>query len=210
MKGMSRQIARALALGSALAVCAGSAQAHHAMGGALPSTFAEGFISGLAHPVIGLDHLAFLVAAGVAAGVAGLGVWMPVLFVAASVAGAIVHLQALDLPAVELAVGASVVLAGAILALGRLALGRAGWAGLFIVAGLFHGYAYGEAIVGAEPTPVAAYIAGLAIVQSAIGVAVALLAARRDWTVSALAPRLAGAAVFGIGLSALAGQLIPG
>jgi urease accessory protein len=32
--------------------------------------------------------------------------------------------------------------------------------------GLFHGYAFGEAVLGAEATPVIAYLAGLAIVQS--------------------------------------------
>ena len=84
------------------------------------------------------------------------------------------------------------------------------WLPIVAVAGIFHGYAYGESIVGAEPTALWAYLAGLALVQSAIGVGAALLAARNAWTMPALAPRLAGAAVFGIGISALAGQLIPG
>ena len=39
-----------------------SASAHHVMGGKIPTTFAEGFLSGLGHPVIGPDHLAFLLA----------------------------------------------------------------------------------------------------------------------------------------------------
>jgi urease accessory protein len=41
-------------------------------------------------------------------------------------------------------------------------------AGFFAIAGLVHGYAYGEAIVGAEPTPLAAYLAGYTVVQVAI------------------------------------------
>src|ERR1044071_6160591 len=49
-----------------------SASAHHVMGGKMPTTFAEGFLSGLGHPVIGPDHLAFLLAIGVAVGVGGL------------------------------------------------------------------------------------------------------------------------------------------
>ena len=36
------------------------AMAHHAMGGRMPANFFEGFISGLAHPIIGLDHFAFI------------------------------------------------------------------------------------------------------------------------------------------------------
>lgn len=190
------------------ALPATGAQAHHAMGGTLPSTGLEGFVSGLAHPVIGLDHLAFLLAAGLIAGAARLGPLMPLAFVAASMAGVAAHLLAWDLPAAELLVAFSVVGAGALVA-ARRTLGRLGAAALFAVAGLFHGYAYGESIVGAEETPLAAYLVGLALVQSAIAIGVAALVARRSWPVTALAPRLAGAVVLGIGLSALAGQLVP-
>jgi urease accessory protein len=35
-------------------------------------------------------------------------------------------------------------------------------------AGLAHGYAYGEAVIGAEATPLVAYLAGLALVQMAL------------------------------------------
>ena len=39
-----------------------SANAHHAMDSALPGNLLQGFVSGLAHPVIGLDHLLFVIA----------------------------------------------------------------------------------------------------------------------------------------------------
>ena len=38
--------------------------AHHVMGGKTPSTFREGILSGLGHPVIGIDHFAAVVAVG--------------------------------------------------------------------------------------------------------------------------------------------------
>ena len=206
---MTRQIPRLLALTAMLVTAATAAQAHHPLDGAMPTGFMEGLLSGLAHPVIGLDHLAFIVAAGVVAGAAGLGLWLPVLFVAVSILGVVVHLQAIDLPLAELVIAASVVLAGVLLARGKAA-GPGLWAVLVAVAGLFHGYAYGESIVGVEPTTLWAYLGGLAVVQSAIGVGAAMIVADRAWTVPAVAPRLVGAAVFGIGISALAGQLIPG
>jgi urease accessory protein len=184
--------------------------AHHAMGGQLPSTFAEGFLSGLGHPVIGLDHLAFIVAAGVVAGIAGLGLWMPVVFVVASILGVSIHLQEVNLPAVELLIALSVVVIGILLAGDWSKLGRGAWAAIFAAAGLLHGYAYGESIVGAEPAPLWAYLAGLAIIQSAIAVGMAALASRQEWTTSTLAPRLVGAVVLGIGIAALAGQVLPG
>ena len=196
------------ALGASfLMLLATPALAHHPMGGAIPSTLWEGFASGVGHPVIGIDHLAFIIAAGIVAAVAGLGVFAPVVFVVASLAGVGLHLALIDIPGVELIIALSVLLAGAMLAWNRSSLGGAVWMALFAIAGIFHGYAYGESIVGAEQSPLIAYFAGLALVQSLIGVAVAALASNRAWTRDALQPRLVGAAVFGVGVSAVAGQL---
>jgi urease accessory protein len=36
---------------------------------------------------------------------------------------------------------------------------------LAAIAGLFHGYAYGEAIVGAQMTPLVAYLLGFTLIQ---------------------------------------------
>ncbi len=38
-----------------------SARAHHPMGGQTPETFSQGLLSGFGHPIIGIDHLAFLI-----------------------------------------------------------------------------------------------------------------------------------------------------
>jgi urease accessory protein len=186
------------------------ASAHHVMGGKLPSTFGEGILSGFGHPVIGLDHLAFIVAAGIVAGIAGLGLWMPAVFVLASILGVVVHLQEIDLPAAEILIAASVVLIGFLLAGNLSRIGRGAWAAIFALAGLVHGYAFGESIVGAEPTPLYAYLLGLVLIQSAIGIGTAFVASRLAWAPATLAPRLAGAVVLGIGIAALAGQVLPG
>jgi urease accessory protein len=82
------------------------------------------------------------------------------------------------------------------------------WTGLFIVAGFFHGYAYGESIFGAERTPLAAYLIGLVAIQTVLTIGIAL-ATRMLWKAPALAPRLAGAAVGGVGLAALMTQIVP-
>ncbi len=73
---------------------------------------------------------------------------------------------------------------------------------------IFHGYAYGESIYGAEPTPLAAYLAGLVTVQTALVLGVAL-ASRTVWKLSGIAPRLAGAAICGVGFTVLVTQLVP-
>ena len=195
-----------LALAVVAVFASTSAQAHHVMGGRTPATFMEGLLSGLGHPVIGIDHLAFIVAMGVAVGVAGLNLALPALFIAASALGVGLHVQGVTLPGAELLVAISVLIAGSTLALGRALAGWT-WAALFALAGLFHGYAFGKSIFGAEPSPLAAYLIGLVIVQGAIATGIAML--MRGSEVAALKARLAGAAIAGIGLAVLAGQIIP-
>lgn len=194
---------------AALLAIAGPAEAHHAMGGALPDSLADGLVSGLAHPMIGLDHLAFIVAAGLVAALLG-SIWLPAVFVGASILGVVIHLLELDLPLAELVIAASVLAIGAFLASGRRRGEQGVWLAVFAFMGIFHGYAYGESIVGAEPTPLAAYLAGLAIVQTVVVVGIAAAASRWSWRADALQLRLAGAAVFGVGLTAVMGQLLPG
>ena len=186
-----------------------SASAHHVMGGKMPTTFAEGFLSGLGHPVIGPDHLAFLLAIGVAVGVGGLSLVLPLLFVVASAIGVTLHVNGVNLPGAEIVVAVSVLFAGFLIARGR-ALPVSLWAILFAAAGLFHGYAFGESIFGAERSPLHAYLLGLIIVQSVLTVGTALFVRRKASGVSAIAPRLAGAVIIGVGLATLIAQLIPG
>ena len=204
-----RLLRRAGLLAVAYCLVAAPAFAHHVMGGETPSTAIEGLLSGLGHPVIGPDHLAFLLALGVVVGVGGLNLALPALFVAAMAVGVVVHVNGIDLPAPELVVAASVLLAGVLIAVGR-ALPAAAWSVLFVVAGLFHGYAFGESIVGAESSPLAAYLVGLVISQSVLAVGTAFVTRRMGMGVSALAPRLVGAAIVAVGLATLVLQVVPG
>ena len=140
-------------------------QAHHPLDGRTPSNFIEGFLSGLGHPIIGLDHLAFVVAIGVLALLTPrLGLLLPIAFSLATALGTVVHLEGMDLPVPELIISISVLTIGLALAINRqfnllllIILGA--------IAGLFHGYAYGESIFGAEMTPLVAYLLGFAAIQ---------------------------------------------
>jgi urease accessory protein len=147
------------------------AWAHHVMGGKLPETFMQGLLSGFGHPVIGVDHLAAIVGIGILAALAGRSAAVVLAFSVAVIAGVGLHLSRIDLPASELFVGLTTLLIGALVILRQsMSAGRALL--LFALAGLVHGYALGESIVGAEPSPLVAYLLGLLIVQTAIGVAV--------------------------------------
>jgi urease accessory protein len=84
--------------------------------------------------------------------------------------------------------------------------------GLFVLAGLLHGYALGESIVGAEPAPLYAYLIGLAVMQSAIAqgaMAVVRILAHPTWG-DPTPVRLVGAGIAGIGLALTVAQLSPG
>jgi urease accessory protein len=191
------------------------ALAHHAMGGKLPNNFGEGLISGLAHPVIGIDHLAFVIAIGLLAALRNkLGIVMPIAFVTATAMGAIIHLQGTNLPAPELVIAASVLAMGIFLA-------RASqtnlWllTGLAAIAGIFHGYAYGESIFGAEMTTLGAYLLGFSLIQliiSAIafysGQAFLNRSAVKSPVKSPLTLRFAGFIICGVGFTFLANVIL--
>ncbi|MFO1162486.1 MAG: HupE/UreJ family protein [Reyranellaceae bacterium] len=144
--------------------------AHHVMGGKLPETFPQGMLSGLGHPVIGVDHLAAIIGVGILAALARRGVGPVLAFSVAMIAGVGLHLAKVDLPVSELLVGLSTIAIGGLVIL-RQSMRPAVAASLFAIAGLFHGYALGESIVGAEPAPLIAYLAGLLIIQTAIACA---------------------------------------
>lgn len=206
---MNRQLLRSGSTLALLTVSATPAFAHHLMGGRTPATFGEGILSGLGHPIIGLDHFAAVVAVGCLAAAHRAGPALVVGFILAMMAGVALHLQGASMPAAEIMVAFTVIALGAVMLRGQnLAIG-AGLT-LFALVGLVHGYALGESIYGAEPTPLYAYLLGLAVVQSAIALAamgIARSIARRSTDVSPV--RLVGAGIAGIGLAVLMQQLIP-
>ena len=180
------------------------ALAHHVMGGELPGTLWQGLLSGLGHPIIGIDHFAFIVGVGLTSYLAGRIVLLPLFFVAGTVLGCFVHLQDFDFPGSEAAIAFSLVVLAAIVGL-RTRIPVSVIAVLFAVAGILHGYAYGESIVGAEPAPLGAYVVGFALIQYGIavisGAALAMIVAR-DYLSETAAMRTAGVAIaFVAGLS---------
>ncbi len=192
----------ALALAGLLA--AGPAFAHHPTGGLAPQTFVDGLLSGLGHPVIGLDHLAALVGVGLLSARFARGLALPAVWIAFMAAGTGVHLAGVGLPYAEGLVTMTVVMIGLAAAL-RPTLALPAVVLLFAAGGLTHGHVLAEAIVGARTEALAAYLVGLVAVQAALATAVAL-AARRQGALDAPSARLrmAGALVAAAGLGVFA------
>jgi urease accessory protein len=184
------------------------AWAHHPMDGKLPQTFLQGLLSGFGHPVIGVDHLAAIVGVGILAALAGRSAAVVLAFSVAVIAGVGLHLSKVNLPAGELLVGLTTLLIGA-LVVARQSMGAGLAALLFAIAGLVHGYALGESIVGAEASPLVAYLLGLLIMQTAIGVVVyAAVRSLARWPARATGLTVAGVLVAlagGIATAAAAG-----
>jgi urease accessory protein len=126
---------------------------------------------------------------------------VPIAFVAATVAGTLYHLGAAALPLAEGVIALSVLLGGiaVLLKSNRSALVLAM---LFAAAGVFHGYAYGESIIGAEASPMLSYLFGFSVIQYVIIVtgvkAVELIAARSE-KLHAIAVRLGGVSTAAVG-----------
>ncbi len=170
----------------------------------MPTTFWHGLLSGLGHPVIGLDHLAAVIAVGCLAATQPKGALLAAGYVIATVVGATAHIGEATVPNAEIFVALSVVALGLIV-FRKAPLRRDLALALFAAVGLINGYALGESIAGAERTPILAYFIGLAVIQTAIALAVMfgvrMLTDRAS--VQLLAVRVIGAFAVGAGAAML-------
>jgi urease accessory protein len=181
---MSKSLRRSLAAG-ALVLLSGAASAHHFMGDALPQTFTQGLLSGLGHPLIGVDHAAFIVACGFFLALIDHGMVGVLVLIGGTLVGAAMHLLGIDVPGGEVGIALSVILIGALVVARRKI--ELIWivAGLG-VAGVLHGHAYAESIFGAEAAPLGAYLVGFSLIQLAVASTAywihrRIIAARESW-----------------------------
>ena len=137
--------------------------AHHPMGGELPQNFLNGILSGIAHPIIGFDHLAFILTFGIITSYFKNKVILPLYFVTFSLIGTIVSVNFLVVPFSELIISLSIIIAG----LTSLYDKKVNIYFPIILAsggGFFHGYAFGQSVVGIEASPLIAYLIGIALI----------------------------------------------
>jgi len=122
-----------------------------------------GFVSGIGHPLLGPDHLLFLLAIGFV-GLRRPVAWVVPLLAAGLLGSALAQVVPLAESASQFAealVSLTLVLAGTV-ALGRLP------ALLLVPAIALHGYLLGGTVVGAEPTPLLFYFLGLLVSQGSL------------------------------------------
>ncbi len=116
----------------------------------LDGGLANGFVSGLTHPIFGWDHVVAMVAVGLWGAVLGApAIWLlPIVFPVVMSAGAALGIFGLPLPFVELGIA----LSGVVLGLAVAFFARTPLALAAIIVGLFaifHGYAHGAEMTSA-------------------------------------------------------------
>jgi len=139
------------------------ALAHHPFGmkdGADLSAW-QGLLSGIGHPLLGPDHLLFLLAIGAASFGRSRPLAWALGLLATGLLGSALGLVVPGLPFAEVWVALSLVLLGLVIA-GRCS------ALLLLPAIAVHGYALSGAVIGWEPTPVSLYLLGLLLSQGAL------------------------------------------
>jgi urease accessory protein len=137
-----------------------AAQAHHLMHLLhLKPTPLTGLLSGLAHPVLGPDHLLFLLALSLV-GLRQRASWMLGLL-AVGLGGSVLGLALPGLPLAEPLVSFSLVVVALVL-LGRLDRR------LLLPAFALHGYVLSAAVLGWNPAPIGLYLVGLLLSQGAL------------------------------------------
>ncbi len=201
----------------ALIFAAGAATpalAHHPLGGLPMDTFAQGLVSGVGHPLLGFDHLFFVLAMGVAAAFTGARLLSPAAYIAAMLAGCGAVAAGLVVPGIEAVVVLSLLALGGLILSGRT-LGAGAAMAVFAGFGLFHGAAFGGSIAGQEGgvggAVMLGYLIGLAAVQYALAIGAGWMATQLlgATTAQAVNARLAGAMVAGVG-AFLALEMIEG
>jgi len=155
---------------------------------------AGGFVSGLSHPVSGLDHVLAMVAVGLWGAILGPpAIWMlPVAFPMMMAFGGMLGLVGLPLPGVEAGIAVSAIV------LGAMVMGEVRpplWLAVLIVAffAVFHGHAHGTELQPGQNAML--YSLGFVIATGllhAAGIAIGLI---QRWDAGRKLLRVAGAGV---------------
>jgi len=176
-----------------IAFCAQSTQAHIQKGEAI------GFLSGLRHPISGLDHVMAMIAVGLWGAQLGQpAIWvLPVAFPMVMALGGMMGLLGIPLPGIEYGIAASMILLGAAVMCELrppLALAAA-LVGFFAI---FHGHAHGTELPPGENGLL--YSMGFVMATGllhGVGISVGLV---HRWTWGRMFLRFAGAFIAGAGV----------
>ncbi len=183
-----RHVAQRVVLGLALGAVCSVALAHQETGQA------TGFVSGLSHPVSGLDHVVAMIAVGLWGAVLGPpAIWvLPVAFPLVMAFGGLMGLLGFPLPGVEVGIAVSAIVLGAlVLTETRPPL----WLAALVVAvfAIFHGHAHGRELP--EGTSALLYSLGFVMATGLLHAVGILLGVAHRWDAGRRLVQAAGGGV---------------
>lgn len=165
-----------------------------------------GFISGLTHPLFGMDHVVAMIAVGLWGGqLKQPAIWLlPVTFPIVMAFGGMLGSRGVPIPSVEIGIAVSAIVLGAMVA---FSLRPPLWIAVTLVGvfAIFHGHAHGTELPEAA-TPLA-YGAGFVISTGLLHAAGILVGLVIYWPVGAKMVRVMGAAIAGAGVYFLSSHL---
>jgi urease accessory protein len=164
----------------------------------------SGFLSGLAHPVFGPDHVAAMVAVGLwGAFLGNPAIWLlPVIFPLVMAAGGVLGILGVPMVATETGIATSAIVLGLMVA---LAVRPPLWAAALLVGAfaIFHGYAHGEELP--DGANAVAFSAGFVIATGLLHLCGIGFGQLTRWPAGRLAVRGAGGAIALTGVAYLSG-----
>ena len=151
--------------------------AHHPLAGQKMETFFQGFLSGIGHPILGFDHLFFIIGVGIICLLSKKIFIGPLTFIIGMILGLFSIILGYNLFLVEFVIAASLFLIGIFIISGKKINFNIISASLIVI-GLFHGWAFGETIIGQENTGqsvISGYLLGLSLIIWAISITSSLI-----------------------------------
>jgi len=157
-----------------------------------------GLLSGVLHPLTGLDHLVAMVAVGLwGAQLGAPGIWiLPIYFPTVMAVGGLLGMLGVPLPLPEVVIAASALVLGFAVA---TSLRVPFWAAAIVVGmfAVFHGYAHGQELPDAA-NPLA-YGVGFVVATGTLHALGILIGVLTRWQAGAVAVRVLGAGIAGLG-----------
>lgn len=167
-----------------------------------------GFLSGLQHPVTGIDHVLAMVAVGIWGAQLGRpAIWvLPVAFPIVMAVGGMLGLMGVDLPGTEIGIAASAIVLGTLVSLeARPPL----WVAAAVVGffAIFHGHAHGTELPAGSSG--ASYTIGFVVATGLLHAAGITIGSIHRWRSGKLVLRLTGALVASAGAYFLWRAVVP-
>ena len=163
-----------------------------------------GFISGLAHPVFGPDHVVAMVAVGLWGALLGQpAIWLlPVVFPLVMALGGVLGILGVPMVAVETAIATSAVVLGLMVA---LAARPPLWTAAMLVGAfaIFHGYAHGKELP--DGANAVAFSAGFVIATGLLHLSGIAFGGLSRWPAGRTAVRATGGVIALVGVAYLGG-----